>query len=198
MHSRVLPDLVEAAARSGDRVVADDALHTLETRAAASGTPWALGLAARSAALLAADGDAEALYQGALARLMRLEPSATSPAHGCSTASGSAARSARPTPGSSSTPPTRRSWTWEPRPSPNEPASSSRRPVSTPDQRSVETASDLTPQERQIARLAAGGDTNAEIAARLYISARTVDYHLRKVYQKLDIGSRRDLRHVAL
>src|ERR1700688_4858003 len=67
--TQFLPEMVEAGARSGDRVAAETALARLEKRATVSGTPWALGLLARSKALLASDSEAEHLYQRAIEHL---------------------------------------------------------------------------------------------------------------------------------
>jgi DNA-binding CsgD family transcriptional regulator len=192
-----LVELVEAATRSGKAERAADALERLSGATRASGTDWALGIETRSRALLSAGEAAETFYRQAIEALgrtrLRVEVARAHllygewlrrerrrldarkqlrGAHELFTEFGMEAFAERA------------------RVELNATGDHARR-------RTVETRDELTPQEEQISRLAADGATNAEIAARLFISASTVDYHLRKTFRKLGVKSRTQLaRHV--
>ena len=188
-----LVELIVAAVRSGNMERAAAALERLSEMTRASGTGWALGIEARSRALLS-DGDAaERLYLEALDRLgrtsIRVELARAHllygewlrrerrrldareqlrAAHEMFTAMGLEAFAGR----------------------------AARELLATGEharKRSVKTREELTAQEAQIARLARDGLSNPEIGARLFISPRTVEYHLHKVFAKLNIRSRVEL-----
>ncbi|QEO13085.1 AAA family ATPase [Agromyces intestinalis] len=189
----ILPERVEAAVRAGSPELGTEALGRLEELAAASDTDWARGLAARSAALVAAADLAEPLHLEAIERLGRTRiRTALARAH---LLYGEWLR--------------RRNRRVE-----------SREHLRLAHQLFVETHGDgfaerarrelaatgevvhkpaaspvdeLTAQERQIALLAASGSTNPEIGEQLFLSPRTVEWHLRKVFVKLDVSSRRQL-----
>ncbi|NUP53718.1 MAG: AAA family ATPase [Catenulispora sp.] len=194
--ARAAPDLLEAAVRCGDEHTAKEALRLLEERAPLAGTPWALGLLARCRGLMSDGDDAEVFYQESVAQLgrthVRTDLARTHLlygewlrrrrrradarvqlriAHEMFVSMGAAAFAER----------TRLELLAT--------GESARR-------RTVQTTYDLTPQERRIAVLAAEGATNGEIATRLFITQSTVEYHLNKVFRKLAITSRRQLRKV--
>ena len=192
-----LVELVEAAARSGTYEMAASAYQRLAERTAASGTDWALGQQARSQALLSEGKEAERLYRESLARLgrtrlrvdlarahllygewLRRERRRSDAreqlrtAHGMLEAMGMEAFAER----------ARREL---------------RATGGTAHKRTVATRhAHLTAQEAQVARLARDGLSNPEIGTRLFISAHTVQYHLRKVFAKLGITSRSQLDRV--
>jgi DNA-binding CsgD family transcriptional regulator len=188
-----LPELVEAAARSGDTELAGAALGRLAATTQPAGTDFALGIEARSRALLTDGAPAEELYREAIDRLRRaqLRPELARAqlllgewlrrqgrrvdareqlrtAHDLFIAIGMEAFAER----------------------------ARRELVATGEtarRRTADTGYELTVQEALIARLAREGLSNREIGARLYISARTVQYHLGKVFTKLGISSRAQL-----
>ena len=189
-----LAELVEAGARSGDAEAASDALRRLVERTGACETDWARGIEARSRALLADDDRAEPLYREAIEQLGRTRMvvhlarahlvygewlrrenrrvdarEQLRTAHEAFSGMGAAAFAERARRELLATGETVRG-------------------------RSPEARDQLTAQEAQIARLAADRHTNPEIGAQLFISPRTVEYHLRKVLTKLDISSRKELR----
>jgi DNA-binding CsgD family transcriptional regulator len=193
---RTMPELIEAAARSGEDRLAERALERLAQSTRAGGTDWGLGLEARSRALVTDGGAADGLYREAIERLgrtrNRLQHARTHLLYGewlrrerrrvdarkqlrtaleMFTSMGIEAFAGR----------AERELL----------ATGERIPT-----RDVETRDELTPQELQIARLARDGLSNAAIGERLFISQHTVAYHLRKVFTKLDITSRSQLGRV--
>jgi DNA-binding CsgD family transcriptional regulator len=188
-----LVELIEAAARSGKAEVAADGLRRLSELTRTSGTDWALGVEARSRALLSEGEAAERLYREAIERLERTRVRVELArdhllygewlrrerrrldareqlrhAHKLFTEFGMEAFAERARVELEATGERAR-------------------------KRTVETRDDLTPQEAQISRLAADGATNPEIAAQLFVSPSTVDYHLRKAFRKLGVKSRHQL-----
>jgi DNA-binding CsgD family transcriptional regulator len=189
-------ELIEAAARSGRPELARPFLQRVSEFALCSGTDLALGLRARSLALVAEGGDAEDLFREALDRLSRtrVRPHLARAhlvygewlrgehrrldareqlrtAHGMFASMGMeafASRAARELLATGERAPKAR----------------------------VESDGRLTAQETQIARYANEGLSNSEIGARLFLSPRTVEYHLHKVFTKLGIGSRTELGNI--
>jgi DNA-binding CsgD family transcriptional regulator len=191
-----LIELVEAAARSGEPKLAADGLEQLAERTRLSGTDWALGVEARSRALLANGPGAEDFYLEATERLSRCRITVhlarthllygewlrrenrridaretLRAAYGMFSTMGAEAFAER----------------------------AARELLATGEKarkRTADTRGQLTAQETQIAELARDGHSNPEIGAQLFISPRTVEYHLHKVFTKLEISSRNELQRV--
>jgi DNA-binding CsgD family transcriptional regulator len=192
-----LVELMEAAVRAGDVQRAIDGFAGLSAVTQASGTDWALGMEARSRALLHEDGHAEPHYREAIERIERAgvrgyvartqlnfgewlrrrrrrldAREQLRRAHERLSAMGMEAYAARAARELQATGGTAR-------------------------RRTADATDQLTAQEAQIARLAGEGLSNPEIAAQLFISPRTVEYHLHKVFAKLEIRSRAELQQVS-
>jgi DNA-binding CsgD family transcriptional regulator len=190
----LLVDLIEAAVRSGKPERAVRALEQLAGIAAASGTDYALGIFARARALLADGPAAERLYREGLERLdrtrMRVALARTLLVYGEWLRRENRRVDAREQ--------LRAAHEMLAQMGMEAFAERARHELlatgETVRKRSVDTLDELTPQEGQIARLAADGRTNPEIGAQLFLSPRTVEWHLRKVFGKLGITSRRQLR----
>ena len=187
------PELIEAAVRSGNADRAAEPLCRLADIARACGTEWALGLEARSRALLAEGDAAERLYREAIERLGRTRIRvALARAH---LLYGEWLRRERRRVDAREQLRTAHAMFAEM--GAEGFAERARGELlatgETVRKRSVETLDDLTAQEAQIARLASEGRTNPEIGAQLFVSPRTVEWHLRKVFSKLGISSRKEL-----
>jgi DNA-binding CsgD family transcriptional regulator len=190
---RVLPELIEAAAHNGDRETAELALERLAERSSTSTSEWGRGLEAAGRALLSEGFRAEKLHREAIERLGRsrlvvLQIRARLN-YGEWLRRENRRRDARQqlrTAHEQFTTIGMRAFAERARRELEATGEKARK-------RTVETRDDLTAQERQIAQLARDGMSNAEIGARLFLSPRTVEWHLRKVFGKLGVHHRQEL-----
>jgi DNA-binding CsgD family transcriptional regulator len=193
-----LPELVEASVRCDEAPAGARALANVHETTSAASTDWALGIEARCRALLTDGAEAESLYVEAIDRLGRTSiRSALARAH---LLFGEWLR--RENRRVDARTQLRTAQQMLEAIGMHAFAARARRELLATGERirkrRDETRTDLTPQEEQIARLARDGRTNVEIGAQLYLSARTVEWHLRKVFPKLGITSRRGLRDALL
>jgi len=187
-------ELIEAAVRAGAPERAAGALRRLSETASTAATDWALGMEARSRALLSDGEPAEQLYLEAVHRLgrtrIRAELARAHLLYGEFLRRQNRRRDAREQ--------LRTAYEMMTVMGAEGFAERARRELlatgETVRKRTVSTAGELTPQEAEIARLAGYGHTNPEISTKLFLSPRTVEWHLRKVFAKLGISSRRELR----
>jgi DNA-binding CsgD family transcriptional regulator/tetratricopeptide (TPR) repeat protein len=186
-------ELVEAASRTGKAVAAAPALERLVQGTSASGTAWACAVEARSRALLSHGGAAEKLYREAIERLtptaLRPDLARTHLLYGEWLRRERRPREAREQLRAAE----ERFTEFGMEGFADRARVELRATGERVRKRSVETGTDLTPQEAAISRLVAQGATNQEVAAQLFISQSTVEYHLRKVFSKLGLKSRTQL-----
>jgi DNA-binding CsgD family transcriptional regulator len=191
--TRTLPDLVEAAVRCGEEQLATLAARELAESSSASGTDWARGVLARSQALLVGGREAEELYREAIDRLhrsrARTQLARARLVYGEWLRRERRRRDAREELGAASLLfESMGALAFADRAQGELAATGARVHRRRPENFEV-----LTPQEERIASLASEGETNGEVAAQLFISSRTVEYHLAKVFRKLRISSRSEL-----
>ncbi len=198
LHASVwsLPELVEAAVRSGKPELAADALERLRQRTQVARTEWALGIEARCAALLSDGAIAEGLYREAIERLGRCRVALDlARAHllygewlrrrGRRVDAREQLRSAR--------------TSFAEMGAEAFAGRAGRELLATGEtarKRTIEASEELTPHEARIARMARDGASNQDIATELFVSRKTVEYHLHKVFTKLGISTRQQLEYV--
>jgi DNA-binding CsgD family transcriptional regulator len=191
--TRVLPELVEAAVRSDEHEIADDGIAQLAATVLPTNTEWGLGLLARCRALQADDGNAAALYHESIDHLRRCravpDHARAKLLYGEWLRRRGKRKKAREQLGLAYEMfDSMGAGAFADRAAAELGATGARVRTRTP-----ESVDILTPHEARIARLAIEGASNPEIAAQLFISPRTVEYHLHKIFRKLGIGSRTQL-----